>query len=74
MDKPIPLDPDNGNHIGMDTKYRRNGLHLWIGRHMPNMYKEGSLKDVETVFQSKSVHLTREDAQNLVDEINRRLF
>ena len=55
-----------GNKIGMDTKQEREGLHMWIGRHIPT--------DGGYIFDERSVHLTREDARNLIKEIQRRLF
>jgi hypothetical protein len=44
--------------IGMDTLNDREGLHFWI------------CNDKKMV----SVHLTREDARNLIEEIKDRLF
>jgi len=61
---------EGGNHIGMGTLNRREGLHLWIGHHEKIESAEGK----ETIFVKQSVRLTRKDAQNLVDEINERLF
>lgn len=64
------------SEIGMDTKYNRNGLHMWIGYHKKLTKK----KDIEahggarTVFISESIHLTRDDAWLLIKEIEDRIF
>lgn len=63
--KPIPT-AGVGNKIGMDTKRQREGLHLWIGKHTE--------VDGKDTFDERSVHLTREDARNLIKEIEQRLF
>ena len=52
-------------HIGMDTKQNRNGLHFWIG---------GKPEHVQDDYYLTSVHLTREDAMNLIEEMRHRLF
>jgi len=62
------------NSIGMDTGCQRNWLHLWIGHHRPATKKEKKDGMEDDIWVSESVHLSREDAQHLVDEINERLF
>ncbi len=66
----IPAEGEE-NKIGMDTHQHREGLHMWIGKHVEYECEDGSNK---TRFDSRSVHLTREDARNLIREIQRRLF
>lgn len=65
--------PAGGNKedakIGMDTHNRKEGIHLWIGEKIP--IKTGSKKKY---FHQISVHLTREDAYNLIREIEERIF
>lgn len=64
---PVNSREENKSHIGIDTKQNRNGLHLWIGKHEIN-------RENESTFVSQSVHLSREDAWNLIEEIKHRLF
>jgi len=70
LNEGIPSGNDTHNHVGMDTLNNREGIHLWIGHHKSVKIKGKS----ESVFESQSVHLTREDAQNLIEEIRHRLF
>ena len=62
------------NRIGMDTGHRRNFLQLWIGRRRPTTEEEKKNGLGADVFVSESVHLTREDAERLIEEIEERLF
>lgn len=63
----IPADVKQGdNRIGMDTKPQKKGLHLWIGNYIET--------GVIPFFTFKTVHLTRKDARNLIEEIQHRLF
>lgn len=65
MVKSIPA-TDSTNKIGMQTYNQREGLHLFIGRRIEVKGKK--------FLDSRSVHLTRADARNLIEEIKRRLF
>ena len=61
-----------GNTVGMDTGNNRQWLHLWIGHH--EKVKVEGRKTKRPVFVSQSVHLSRQDALNLIEEIQHRLF
>ncbi len=77
----IPLEAKKdpkATRIGMDTGSNRNGLHLWIGGYRTieddSPLKEGQKRRKKTVHVSQSVHLSRDDAWNLIEEIKERLF
>ena len=69
LNEGIPINTKNNeNHLGMDTKNNREGLHIWIG------HKEQKDSNAEVTFVSQSIHLTRQEAFNLIEEIRKRLF
>jgi len=78
--KAIPMSAvkdSNANRIGMDTHPQREGLHLWISKWREPTEEEKKnleIKNNEKIRESLSIHLTREDAHNLIKEINARLF
>jgi hypothetical protein len=57
-----------GSWLSMDTQPQREGLHVWISRDIPD--NEGGVAETESI----SIYLTRDDARDLVADINRRLF
>ena len=65
------------NKICMDTHQDKEELNIWIGHH-ETIPVEGIVGQKPTktkqVFVSQVVHLSRKDAQNLVEEITHRLF
>lgn len=65
LNEGIPARPTL-SHIGMDTNNHREGLHLWISHHDDD--------EDDAPLLSLSVHLTRKEAMNLIEEINHRLF
>jgi hypothetical protein len=67
--------PETENFIGMDTKTHREGVHLWIGHfEVKDKHDNKDEFNKAPLFKSESVHLTREDARNLIKEIEERLF
>lgn len=73
LNEGIPVEvPKGGNYIGMDTGNNREWLHLWIGHH--DRVKVEGRKTKRPVFLSQSVHLSRQDALYLIEEIKHRLF
>lgn len=81
----IPSDPTSDSKLHMDTRNQREGLHLWISDERDILQEIAGLqaelterkkrKDKNTkIRKAFSVHLTRDDARNLVEEINYRLF
>ena len=54
--------------LSMDTHNEREGLHLWLTGVAATPYRPDSS------LSSISIHLTREQARQLVKEIQRRLF
>jgi hypothetical protein len=75
----IPLKSSNStNAVGMDTvggifgRALPCGIHLWIGHHEIRPVGRSKTK-TEDVFVSQSVHLSRQEAKNLAEEILFRL-
>jgi len=66
----------SGNKVGMDSKGTYGslpcGIHLWIGHHEIRPVGRSKTK-TEDVFVSQSVHLSRQEAKNLAEEILFRL-
>jgi hypothetical protein len=60
--------------IGMDTHNEKEGLHIWVGDWEKRKVKKGRKMEEEDFFDDKSIHLTREQARKLRDQINKRLF
>lgn len=56
------------NYLSMDTHNQREGLHVWV---VGTAEKLGTSKNGP---DSISIHLTREQARQLVNEIQQRLF
>lgn len=65
---PLPVIYAITPQIGMGTNQDREGLHFWISRPKENPQPD------ESPVESMSVHLTRRDALNLIEEIRHRLF
>ena len=79
LNEGIPLNAkDEEDKIGMDTHRHREGIHLWISSRKTAITDEqaelSGIKVGEKYTEMKSVHLTRQDAKNLIDEITDRLF
>jgi len=63
-----------GNNVGMDTGGNRDWLNLWIGHHEAKVVKiKGKRRKIDK-FVGQGVFLTRQDALNLIEEIQHRLF
>lgn len=58
-----PYPKEVTRYIGMDTKYLREGLHLWI----TTEYDDESRT-------STSIHLDRKECKKLMEDIKERLF
>lgn len=74
LNEGIPaFEPKGGNIVGMDTGNNKQWLHLWIGHHEKKVGKIKGRKTKVPVFVGQSVHLSRQDALNLIEEIVHRL-
>jgi len=84
LNEGIPTEESNSK-LHMDTHQQREGLHVWINEERDIIQeinglqaelaerKKKRIKNTK-MLRSFSVHLTRQDARNLVEEINHRLF
>lgn len=73
LNEGIPAEETKGgNIVAMATGNNKQWLHLWIGHH--ERVKVEGRKTKRPVFVSQSVHLSRQDALNLIEEIKHRLF
>lgn len=71
--------PTRYTSLGMDTKFRREGLHLWLTtwkkvETQAEAEAHGETIGTYVVEDSISLHLSRAEAYALVEEINHRLF
>lgn len=67
MNEGIPLKKvGSQNHIAMRESGNKETLHIWLSHREYN-------SDGEEMSTMESVWLSREDAKNLVEEINKRL-
>lgn len=74
LNEGIPAEESRGgNTIGIDTGNNKAWLHLWVGHHKQKRVRVEGKRIKMEVFVGESVHLTRQDALNLIEEIKHRL-